>query len=233
MGDPEVGEVSNQQVTLDDTDNSTVGNLPPGNNVPTNQTAPDGFVLRGGGSNCTGAPNPNCQIIVFMGEKNGGPLEWGKAAAGFRVDQNDLQTDTDGFGNNSQFNTPTVTPTFTPTLTATITATSTATNTPTQTATQTATNTPTLTATVTPTRTATNTPTVTATATATRTPTLTPTRTPTVTATTTATNTPPPTNTRPPIPVVSSPGSPAGLLLVGGLGLALVWSLRRFARVSS
>ncbi|MEO8601515.1 MAG: hypothetical protein ABI629_02955 [bacterium] len=108
-------------------------------------------------------------------------------------------------------------PTQTPTNTATNTATFTLT--PTNTATQT--NTPTLTNTATPTLT--NTPTFTQTNTAT--PTNTRTNTP------TPTNTPPPTNTRPPIPVVPSPTSPAGLVMIIGLGGGLLWGLRRMAKV--
>jgi hypothetical protein len=60
--------------------------------------------------------------------------------------------------------------------------------------------------------------------------TLTPSNTATVTATGTVTNTPPPTNTRAGIPVVPSPTSPAGLLMVIGLGVSLVWALRRLQR---
>jgi hypothetical protein len=90
--------------------------------------------------------------------------------------------------------------------------------------------TPTDTPTLTPTNTPTNTPTLTNTPT--DTPTLTPTNTPTntPTATNTPTNTPPPptpTFTPPPIPVVSSPTSPAGILLIVGLGLAIGFMLRR------
>jgi len=114
-------------------------------------------------------------------------------------------------------NTPTNTPTATPTNTPTATPTNTPTNTPTATPTATPTNTPTATPTATPTNTPTNTPT----ATPTRTPTDTPTATPTVTPTAT------PTRTRPPIPVVSSPASPAGLMMIGGLVLGLLWALRR------
>jgi hypothetical protein len=92
--------------------------------------------------------------------------------------------------------------------------------TPTTTPTNTATNTPTQTPTQTPTNTATNTPTQTATRTVTNTPTQTPTLTPTQT----------PTSTRPPVPVVPSPTSPAGLLLVTGLGVSIAWMLSRMAR---
>ncbi|HVN87672.1 MAG TPA: hypothetical protein VMW17_22780 [Candidatus Binatia bacterium] len=116
---------------------------------------------------------------------------------------------------------PTPTPTNTPTLTATATPTFTPTNTPTQTATFTPTNTPTQTPTFTPTRTPTNTPT----RTPTNTPTLTPTNSP------PPTSTPPPTNTRPPIPVVPTPTSPAGVVMIIGLGGAIAYSLRRFGRV--
>jgi hypothetical protein len=95
-------------------------------------------------------------------------------------------------------------PTSTPTNTATNTATFTATATNTATATSTVTNTPTATNTATFTATRTNTP--------------------------TATNTPPPTPTRPPIPVVPSPTSPAGVVMIIGLGGGLLWALRRLAR---
>ena len=104
-------------------------------------------------------------------------------------------------------------PTFTPTLTATATATNTAT--------QTFTNT------------ATNTATATLTATNTLTPSFTATATNTFTATATQTNTPPPTATRPPIPVVPSPTSPAGLVMITGLGIGLLWALRRLARAGT
>jgi hypothetical protein len=40
---------------------------------------------------------------------------------------------------------------------------------------------------------------------------------------------PTPTFTPPPIPVVSSPTSPAGLLLIIGLALAIGWMIRRSA----
>lgn len=61
------------------------------------------------------------------------------------------------------------------------------------------------------------------------TPTPTNTPTPTRTPTPTQTNTPPATNTVPPIPVVPTPMSPAGLLMIGALGVALILSLRRIA----
>jgi cell division septation protein DedD len=99
--------------------------------------------------------------------------------------------------------------------------------TPTPTATDTPTPTPTDTATPTPTPTNTSTPT----STPTPTPTPTPTQTRTVTPTPTPTLTPPPPSpTPPPIPVVSSPTSPAGVLLIGGLGVAIAWMLRRSIR---
>ncbi len=98
---------------------------------------------------------------------------------------------------------PTSTPTNTPTTTPTATNTATNTATPTFTATNT----------LTPTSTATPSNTATETATRTNTPTNTP--------------TPPPTNTRPPIPVVPSPTSPAGLVMIIGLGGGLLWALRR------
>jgi hypothetical protein len=66
--------------------------------------------------------------------------------------------------------------------------------------------------------------------TSTPTSTATPTITPTSTPTRTLTNTPGPTNTVPPIPVIPTPLSPGGLLMIGALGLALVLSLRRIAQ---
>ncbi|HEX7407572.1 MAG TPA: hypothetical protein VF515_07985 [Candidatus Binatia bacterium] len=123
-------------------------------------------------------------------------------------------------------NTPTQTPTPTPTPTNTPTNTPTPTPTPTQTPTNTPTPTPT--PTNTPTQTPTPTPTPTQTPTLTPTPTPTPTTTPTLTATPTQTQTP--TRTRPPVPVVPSPTSPAGLLLIAGLGLSMAWMLARMAR---
>lgn len=98
--------------------------------------------------------------------------------------------------------------------------------------TETPTSTPTNTPTATNTATATPTPTATNTATATFTPSSTATSTPTRTATATPTNTPPPTNTRPPIPVVPSPASPAGLLMIGGLGVGLLWALARLRKTT-
>ncbi|HVO24964.1 MAG TPA: hypothetical protein VMW56_15185 [Candidatus Margulisiibacteriota bacterium] len=88
--------------------------------------------------------------------------------------------------------------------------------------------TPTPTNTATPTPTPTNTPTLTPTPTTTFTPTQTPTRTQTVTPTLSPTPTPSP----PPIPVIPSPTSPSGVLLVGGLGVAITWMLRRAALAS-
>jgi hypothetical protein len=104
---------------------------------------------------------------------------------------------------------------------------------PTQTPTETPSNTPTNTATQTATATETNTATATRTNTATLTPSFTATSTATFTATPTQTETPPPTPTRPPIPVVPSPTSPAGLVMIGGLGVGLLWALRRLARAGS
>jgi type VI secretion system secreted protein VgrG len=129
---------------------------------------------------------------------------------------------------NTPTNTPTGTladtPTGTPTGTATATLTSTPAATPTDTPSETPTGTPTDTPTVTPTVTATNTPTATPTITPTNTPTATPTNTPAVSATAT--------RTRPPIPVVATPSSGAGLLLISGLALSILWMLRRSARLT-
>ena len=122
--------------------------------------------------------------------------------------------------------TPTATPTQTPTETPTATPTETPTDTPTSTPTDTPTATPTDTPTNTPTDTPTNTPTATPTNTPTDTPTATPTSTPTATPTLSAT----PTRTPPPVPVIPSPTSPAGLLLVTGLGVSIAWMLSRMTR---
>jgi hypothetical protein len=92
--------------------------------------------------------------------------------------------------------------------------------------------TPTPTSTSTPTPTPTPTPTNTPTSTPTSTPTNTPTATPTRTLTPTPTQTQPPTPTPPPVPVVPSPTSPAGVVLIMGLGLSIAWMLRRVARVT-
>lgn len=120
-----------------------------------------------------------------------------------RVSATSVASDLDGTGSGSgQTTVLQPTPTPSPTDTPTETPTSTPTNTPTTS------NTPTLTPTETPTRTPTNTP----------------------TQTFTPTNTPPPptpTFTPPPIPVVSSPTSPAGIFLIVGLALAIGWTLRR------
>jgi hypothetical protein len=35
----------------------------------------------------------------------------------------------------------------------------------------------------------------------------------------------------PPVPVIPSPTSPAGLILIAGLGLSIAWMLGRVARV--
>jgi hypothetical protein len=104
---------------------------------------------------------------------------------------------------------------------------------PSETPTNTPTNTATNTATETPTPTDTATATFTLTATSTLTPSFTATATATFTATPTQTETPPPTPTRPPIPVVPSPTSPAGLVMITGLGVGLLWALRRLARAAT
>jgi hypothetical protein len=199
------GEAVGQNVTIDDTLMSRIGN-------PASQGADiDGFFL----------PNTTA-IIVFLVDDGG--AAFGLTADGFAVTGTCTNADTPcaldamcpggtcGFGltqrnvvnttgdiDNGTFFTPTFT--NTPTITQTATATATATETATATATRTATNT------------ATQTETRTVTATATETPTHTATR----------TQTP----TRPPIPVVPSPLSPSGLLMVGSLALGMIWALRR------
>ena len=203
------GEVASQTVTLDDTEGSGVGNRAPGHTTAPTQANPDGFGLQG---NCS-IPS-SCQIIVFIGHQNGSP-GFGVAVAGFTTATSEgIVTSTENAAQNENFNTPT--PTTTPTNT----------NTPTPTPTPTNTFTPT----PTPTPTNTNTPTPTPTPTNTFTPTPTPTPTPTRTPSPSFTPTPTPTNTRPPVPVVPSPTSPAGLVMIGALGIGLLWALRRFGR---
>ena len=172
------GETMGQNVTLDDTLGSRIGN-------PASQgSGTDGFLIRN-----------NTEMIVFM--VDGGAESFGISASGFSVTgtcdtgvnanqpclvdeacpggacgagiaaRNVL--DTSGDLDNQRFNTRT--PTSTPTRTSTPTATPTRTPTNTPTPSHTHTNTPTATWTSTPTRTATNT----RTATPTRTPTATPT----------------------------------------------------------
>jgi hypothetical protein len=202
------GEVAGQNVTLDDTLGSRVGN-------PASQGANiDGFYL----------PSDTTMIVFLVDD---GAAAFGLTADGFAVTGTCSNADTpcsidedcvggtcgDGLSRRNVINTTgdvdnnqfLPTPTLTPSNTATVTATFTATNTATQT------NTPT----------DTNTPTATFTATATRTDTATFTETPTRTAT--ATNT----ATRPPIPVVPSPFSTSGLIMISALGAGMIWALRR------
>lgn len=119
-----------------------------------------------------------------------------------------------------------------PTATATASFTASFTNTIGPSPTPTNTSTASVTATVTQTPTVTNTPVSTNTATATLTQSQTPTvtSTSTVTPTRTITNTPGATNTRPAIPVVPSPASPAGLLMIIALGGGLLWALVRVSK---
>ena len=199
------GEAAGQNVTIDDTLGLRVGN-------PASQGADiDGFFL----------PNTTTMIVFLVDD---GGAAFGLTADGFAVTgtctnaetpcilDTDCPGGTCGFSlsqrnvvnttgdvDNGTFFTPTFT--NTPTVTQTATATATATETATATATNTATNT------------ATQTETRTETATATVTP----------TATATFTQTP----TRPPIPVIPSPLSPSGLLMVGSLALGMIWALRR------
>ena len=206
------GEAPGQNVTLDDTLGSRVGN-------PASQGATvDGFFLP-----------TETTLIVFLVDD--GAAAFGLTADGFAVTgtcsnaalpctvDTDCEGGTcgDGLAQRNTVNTTgdvdnnefLPTPTLTPSNTATVTATNTQTNTATATNTFTATNTATNTAT------ATNTFTVTATFT--ETPTRTPTR----------TNTP----TRPPIPVVPSPLSTSGVIMITSLALGMIWALRRLFSV--
>lgn len=176
--DATLGEQAGQTVTHDDTEGSTIGNRPPGNNVPPTQTSADGFLLQGDCSNPA-----TCQTIVFIATQDGS-IGAGAAAAAFTIDSSDVTTSTECNAASVIFHTPTRTPTPTPTQTPTNTPTPTPTNTPTDTPTNTPTDTPTATPTDTPTATPTDTPVPTGTPTATNTPvpsdTATPTETPTV-----------------------------------------------------
>ena len=222
ISDPTTGEVSGQSITFDDTSGTRVGDLPAppmgANAVAPFQSVPDGFLLQG---NCSALAT--CQVVVFVAKATPPAIMFGfgVAAAGFTVDGSLVQVQTEGAQQNGVFNT--LTPTTTPTPTPTATNTNTPTNTPTPTPTFTPTSTPTNTNTPTPT----NTPTATFTRTNTATPTQTATPTNTATPTATRTPTPTPTNTRPPIPVIPTPGSPSGMLLIGGLALAMLWALSR------
>lgn len=196
VSDPNTGEINGQNVTLDDTIGSRVGNGAPGHvsAAPSQAsiTNADGFFLR---RDCS----TGCDAVIFVVDD--GALGFGVSGSGFSVDENGVVLNTTGDVDNNSFNTPT--PTQTPTQT------NTATQTPTYTPTSTPTDTPT--------------PTSTPTHTATRTPTSTPTVTPTFTVPPTATP------TSPPVPVVPSPTSPAGMLLISALGLSIAWMLRRSA----
>jgi hypothetical protein len=172
------GETAGQNVTLDDTLGSRVGN-------PASQGASvDGFFI-----------GISSQIIVFMVDD--GAATFGLASTGFSVSGADLTSrnviNTTGDVDNGEFK---PTPTNTPTPTG-MPPTATPTNSPSATGTVTATpsaaSTLTATASATPTSTVTDTPTSAATATATSTSTVTQTATSDVsTATTTPTNTPTP-----------------------------------------
>ncbi len=187
----------------------------------------DGFVLTGAASVFTGGIAGQTVIVVY---DNAPTDPFSIAVGGFGVDTDGanggicpaqsnvvLNGIQDGDTAPPPANTATPTPTETPT------------NTPTPT--ETPTNTPT--STDTPTNTPTNTPTTTNTPTSTPTSTDTPTNTPTPTETATRTFTATVTPTRPPIPLVSSPFSPSGMLMIGGLAIGLLWALRRLGRLGA
>ncbi len=196
--------------------------LPTTNRTVCGPPPSDGFTVQPG------------QVIVFIYDGSLANTGFSVGAAGFGIDTNG--SNNPGCSSNSVITadgqnpsappppppTPTNTPTLTPTPTNTPTPTPTNTETPTRTFTPTPTSTHTPTPTPTPTNTFTPTPTVTRTntPTVTQTRTLTPTNTPTVT----------PSPTPPPIPVIPSPFSPAGVVMVSGLAAALVWMMRRSLR---
>ena len=145
------------------------------------------------------------------------PVANGTECDDFNVCTGDDQC-TDGECNGTALeDVPTSTPTETPTDAPTDTPTETPTETPTDGPTDTPTDGPSLTPTDTPTEVPTNTPTETSTVTPTDEPTSTP----------TATLPPLATRTRQPIPVVGSPGSPSGLVMIVLLGAAILVALTR------
>lgn len=96
------GEVANQSITFDDTSGTRVGN-------PTSQpTGPDGFLLRGDCSVIS-----TCEIIVFTARPNGATA-FGVAAAGYTVNSDLVQTQTEGNAQNGVFPQPSPTPTRPP-----------------------------------------------------------------------------------------------------------------------
>jgi hypothetical protein len=111
LSNPTVGEVDGQNVTIDDTNGSRVGNGAPGNTSTTpSQSAManvDGFFLRRG---C-----PACDLVIFAVDD--GSTSFGVAASGFSTDSSGLVLNTTGAQDNQDFNTPT--PTDTPTITPT------------------------------------------------------------------------------------------------------------------
>lgn len=155
--DVTLGEVTNQTVTFDDTEGSTVGNRSPGNNVPPTQSTADGFTLKG---DCSSPAT--CQAIVFIATQDS-TVSASFSVAAFTTDSADITIGTECGTNSILFNTRTPTPTATttptntptPTSTTTFTLTNTGTATPTGTAppTNTPPGTPTPTATVTATAT--------------------------------------------------------------------------------
>ena len=183
------------------------------------------FTLASGASTLAGIDGRSLVFVFDIGAQD----SLGLAINGFGVGENQAICGLSGVrvlnASGVELTVPAPIPTATPTNTPTNTPTETPTETPTQTPTNTPTETPTETPTPTPTQTPTNTPTQTPTNTPTNTPTATPTPTDTPTRTFTATVTP----TRPPIPVVSSPFSPSGLMMIGGLAIGLLWALRRLA----
>lgn len=112
--DPTVGEVGSQNVTLDDTEDTGIGNRAPGHTVAPLQANPDGFVLRG---NC--ASPDTCQLIVFEGQLEPGQQQFAVAVAGFTTDAvggTTLSTESASQDGNANTVTPTRPPaTLTPT----------------------------------------------------------------------------------------------------------------------
>lgn len=201
MGQGQAGCAGTWTIGVPDPDTGEVSLTPPG--------GPSSLIL---GPSGVGGPAARCEIIfgitvLALPAFDADPITPNRQtdqlarATAFFTDNPLLQ----GTGTGSDVTTvlppPTETPTVTPTLSPTLT------QSPTQTATLTATRTPTLTPT--------------------NTPTSTPTRTPTPSASPTLSVTPTP--TAPPVPVIPSPTSGSGLLLMGGLGLAIAWMLRRRA----
>lgn len=176
-------------------------------------------------TSCGGPPINAC----LLEDGSGGSIPCNTTGATIQVGPTPTPTSTETSSPTATI-TPTASVTATPTNTVppsptpSATETRTESPTPSPTASPSITATPTLTATPSVTPTVTNSPTASVTPTSTQTPTQTPTSSPTRTPTETPVRTPPP------VPVIPTPLGGAGAMLVGGLGAAIAWMLRRVGR---